>query len=86
VREEIAFRDHHRYAASDVQQLAAARARMPGSTLVTTEKDAINLGEHVSALNPIIIAVKMQLFFPDTALDCMLTKIAERRDRCETTK
>lgn len=81
VREEIAFRDHHRYAVADVQRLTAAQRRTAGSSLITTEKDAINLGEHLAKLDPIVIPMKMKLASPDAALAYMLSKIAERRQK-----
>lgn len=79
VREEVTFRDHHRYAIADVQRLAAAQRRTAGSSLVTTEKDAINLGEHLAKLDPIVVPMKMKLASPDAALNYMLDKIKERR-------
>jgi tetraacyldisaccharide 4'-kinase len=81
VREEITFRDHHRYAVADVQRLAAAQRRHAGSSLVTTEKDAINLGEHLAKLNPMVIPMKVKLSSPDAALEYLLSKIAERRQK-----
>lgn len=79
VREEIVFRDHHRYTAADTQRLAAARSRVPGAQLITTEKDAINLGPHLKALNPIVASLTMTLDEPEKALKFMLGSVAERR-------
>ena len=79
VREEIVFRDHHRYTAADTQRLAAARSRVPGAQLITTEKDAINLGLHLKALNPIVGSLTMTLDEPEKALKFMLGSVAERR-------
>ena len=79
VREEIVFRDHHRYTAADTQRLAAARSRVPGAQLITTEKDAINLGLHLKALNPIVASLTMTLDEPEKALKLMLGSVAERR-------
>ena len=79
VREEIVFRDHHRYTAADTQRLAAARSRVPGGQLVTTEKDAINLGMHLRALSPIVASLTMTLDEPEKALKFMLGSVAERR-------
>lgn len=79
VREEIVFRDHHRYTTADTQRLAAARSRVPGAQLITTEKDAINLGLHLKALNPIVASLTMTLDEPEKALKFMLGSVAERR-------
>jgi len=79
VREEIVFRDHHRYTEADVQRLAAAQARVPESRLVTSEKDAINLGPHLASLDPVVVELRMSLADSDAALKFMLGTIAERR-------
>jgi tetraacyldisaccharide 4'-kinase len=79
VREEITFRDHRRYTPPDLRRLAAAQSRVPGSRLVTTEKDAINLGAHAERLKPIVACLKMRLVDPEGALKYMLGTVAERR-------
>jgi len=79
VREEIPFRDHHRYSARDVELLAAERQRRPGSVLATTEKDAINLGEHLAALKPVVVPMQMKLIEAEAALEYIFETIACRR-------
>jgi tetraacyldisaccharide 4'-kinase len=81
IRHEIVFGDHHRYSANDAERLHTAISRFAGAKLVTTEKDAINLGPHLAALNPLVISVRMKLADSDQALNHMLGTIAERR-RC----
>ena len=45
-----------------------------------TEKDAVNLGSYLSALEPLaVVPVKMELADPANAVDTMLRKIAERK-------
>ena len=47
---------------------------------MTTEKDAINLGPYLSALEPLsIVPVRMKLADPAKALDSILRKIEERK-------
>ena len=47
---------------------------------VTTEKDAINLGGYLSALEPLaVIPVKMELLDAANAMDTMLRMVEERR-------
>ncbi|MFL6435957.1 MAG: tetraacyldisaccharide 4'-kinase [Terriglobales bacterium] len=77
---EIVFRDHHRYTDVDAQELAHQQALPPGSRLVTTEKDAINLGVHVGKLNPIVVPMRIRLTNPNGALEHMLSTITERRN------
>jgi len=79
VREEIVFPDHHRYTAADAQNLAAVQSGIPACRLVTTEKDSINLGQHLKALNPVIATLTMRLDEPEEALKFMLGSVAERR-------
>jgi tetraacyldisaccharide 4'-kinase len=74
------FRDHHRYTEADVQQLLRLRQQSGAPAFVTTEKDAINVGEHLQTLRPVhVVPVRMQMDDPDAALDAMLATIAERK-------
>ncbi|MGE5206989.1 MAG: tetraacyldisaccharide 4'-kinase [Chlamydiota bacterium] len=76
---EAAFRDHHAYTESDVRDLLQLRERCQAGGFVTTEKDAINLGELSSQLQPLaVVPVKMELVDASAALDRMLAIIAER--------
>lgn len=79
---EAAFRDHHAYTQTDIRDLLQLRERCQGGGFVTTEKDAINLGELKSQLQPLnVVPVKMELVDAAAALDRMLEIIAERRQR-----
>jgi tetraacyldisaccharide 4'-kinase len=67
------FRDH-------VRELHRLRQQAGAQAFVTTEKDAINLGSNLQALQPIhVVAVQMELEDADAALDAMLATIAARR-------
>ena len=56
------------------------KQRSEGGGFVTTEKDAVNLGGYLSALDPLaVVPVKMELADAANALDTMLHKIAERK-------
>jgi len=79
VREEIVFRDHHRYTSDDVARLTAAKARHPGSQFMTTEKDVVNFGSCTTELKPIAVPLESRLLNADEALDSMLAQISERR-------
>lgn len=79
VREEIVFRDHHRYTPDDIARLTAAKARHLGSELMTTEKDAVNLGSYTTKLKPMVVPLESRLLNADEALDFMLGKISELR-------
>jgi len=74
-----AYRDHHSYSASDVQELLALREGQEANGFVTTEKDAINLGGRMAQLGAVTVAkVIMELVEPADAVDTMLRVIAQR--------
>jgi tetraacyldisaccharide 4'-kinase len=73
------FRDHHTYSERDIQDLLKLRHQSEAEGFVTTEKDAINLGRFLDALQPLaVILVKMELMDAANAVDTMLRMIAER--------
>ena len=80
VRGEIVFRDHHRYTSDDVARLIAARACHPGSHLITTEKDAVNLGVHTTELMATVVPLESRLLNASAAVDFMLAKVARLRE------
>jgi tetraacyldisaccharide 4'-kinase len=74
------FRDHHAYNERDIQDLLKLRQQSEAEGFVTTEKDAINLGGFLAALQPLaVVPVKMELVNAANALDTMFRMIAERR-------
>jgi len=74
------YRDHHAYTERDIHDLLKLRQQSEAETFVTTEKDAINLGGYLDALQPLtVIPVKMELVNAANAVDTMLRMIAERR-------
>jgi tetraacyldisaccharide 4'-kinase len=79
---EAFYRDHHAYAEKDVRELLQLRQRTEAGGFVTTEKDAVNLGGYLSAVDPIsVIPVKMELADAANAIDTMLQTIEERKRR-----
>jgi tetraacyldisaccharide 4'-kinase len=79
---EAVYRDHHAYSEKDVAELLALRKNSEAGGFVTTEKDAINLGGYLSALQPLaVVPVKMELLDAANAIDTMLRIIEERRPR-----
>lgn len=77
---EAAFRDHHTYTDSDIRDLLQLRERCQAGGFVTTEKDAINLGDLASRLQPLsVVPVKMELVDAAAALNHMLSTLAARR-------
>jgi tetraacyldisaccharide 4'-kinase len=77
---EAVFRDHHRYSEQDVSDLAKLRERSQADGFVTTEKDAINLGGFLAALQPIaVVRVTMELSDAANAVDTMLRVVSERK-------
>jgi tetraacyldisaccharide 4'-kinase len=79
---EAFFRDHHAYTEKDIRELLQIQERSGADGFVTTEKDAVNLGEYFSALAPLaVIPVKMELADAANAVDTMLRTIEEHRSR-----
>ena len=79
---EAFYRDHHAYEEKDIRELLALKQRSEAGGFVTTEKDAVNLGGYLSALQPLaVVPVKMELSDAANAVDTMLHKIDERKHR-----
>jgi len=79
---EAVYRDHHSYTERDIHELLALKKNSEATGFVTTEKDAINLGGYLSALQPLAMAsVTMELIDATNAIDTMLRIIEERRQR-----
>lgn len=74
------YRDHHAYSEGDVRELQKLKQSSEAGGFVTTEKDAVNLGPYLSALEPLsVVPVRMKLTDPAKALDSILRKIEERK-------
>ena len=77
---EAIYRDHHAYTEKDISELLQVKQNSSADGFVTTEKDAINLGGYLSALEPVsVVPVKMELLDAANAMDTMLAMIKERR-------
>jgi tetraacyldisaccharide 4'-kinase len=77
---EAFYRDHHAYGEKDVRELLELKRKSEAGGFVTTEKDAVNLGGYLAALEPLaIVPVKMELSDATNAVDTMLHKIGERK-------
>lgn len=77
---EAFYGDHHAYSEKDIRDLLSLREKSEADGFVTTEKDAVNLGGLLTALDPLaVIPVTMELVDAANAVDTMLRVIAERR-------
>lgn len=77
---EAFFRDHYAYTEQDVRDLLRLKRQTGAEGFVTTEKDAVNLGDLLSDLAPVsVVPVKMELVDADNAVGTMLRMIEERR-------
>ena len=60
--------------------MLALKQRSEAGGFVTTEKDAVNLGGYLSALNPLaVVPVRMEFSDAANAVDTILHKISERK-------
>jgi tetraacyldisaccharide 4'-kinase len=76
------FRDHHPYTAKDAQRLLQLRDQHRATAFVTTEKDAVNVGDKLRDLGTVhVVPLRMELRDPDVALHELLARIAERKPR-----
>jgi tetraacyldisaccharide 4'-kinase len=56
-----AFPDHHAYTARDVESLFKLGQESGATAFITTEKDAVNLGDHIEKLRTLyVVPVRMQ--------------------------
>jgi tetraacyldisaccharide 4'-kinase len=77
---EATYRDHHRYTEQDVCDLLRLKAKSEADGFVTTEKDEVNLGAHLTALQPLtVVRVTMELGDAANAVDTMLRIVQERK-------
>lgn len=58
------FRDHHAYTASDVELLFKLGQEAGATAFITTEKDAVNLGEYAERLRPLHVVPVCMEFEP----------------------
>ncbi len=73
-----AFADHHRYTARDVESLAAQARAGGASTLITTEKDEVRLGELATRLPSEIALKAVQLDITIEDEPCVTAWLEER--------
>ena len=73
------YRDHHKYTPSDIRDLLDFQKKSQADALITTEKDAINLGTYLPQISPIIARVEMELLDPAGIVDTILRVITECR-------
>jgi tetraacyldisaccharide 4'-kinase len=74
------YRDHHAYVEKDIRELLELKQRSEAGGFVTTEKDAVNLGPYLSALEPLsVVPVRMELADSANAVDAIFRTIAGRR-------
>lgn len=79
---ERRFRDHHAYREQDIDLLRSTAAEQGAVGFVTTEKDAVNLGQLAARLQPLaIVAATMSLENADATIDRVLATVAERHSR-----
>lgn len=77
---EAVFPDHHAYTGNDIRDLLRLRQQSEAEGFVTTEKDAINLGAHRAALEPLaVVQVKMRVQEPANVVDTILRAAEERK-------
>lgn len=73
------FRDHHPYYGGDIQRLLRLRDENRASAFVTTEKDAVNLGEQLRDLGTVhVVPLRLELENPDAVVNDILAHVQRR--------
>lgn len=85
VKHEITFRDHYRYHSSDIRNLLRLRERKDAAAFITTEKDAVNLGGYLQALEPIVVPMILEVVDQKKVIDTVIGAVAERSDMRKST-
>jgi tetraacyldisaccharide 4'-kinase len=76
---ETVFPDHHAYTPDDIQIILGVSRKHRAGGFITTEKDAINLGDLASTLTPLsIVELKMTLDRPADLVNTIMARIAGR--------
>ncbi|HTS07925.1 MAG TPA: tetraacyldisaccharide 4'-kinase [Candidatus Eisenbacteria bacterium] len=74
------YHDHHAYTEKDIRELLELKVRSEAGGFVTTEKDAVNLGPYLAALEPLsVVQVRMELDGAANAVDTILRTIEQRK-------
>ena len=74
------YRDHHAYTEKDVRELLELKTRSEAGGFITTEKDVVNLGPYLAALEPLsVVRVRMELDGAANAVDTILRAIEQRK-------
>lgn len=75
----VAFPDHYRYSADDMERIALA-ARVAGAqALLTTEKDRVRLGTLATALPLYTVGLRMEIEDEEAALDWLRQRLTAPR-------
>jgi tetraacyldisaccharide 4'-kinase len=82
VLEQLAFPDHHRYRAEDIERLLKIKTQSGAECFITTEKDEINLREFSDRLQPLKIArLRLRLQNPEDATELIMKALSDRCGR-----
>jgi tetraacyldisaccharide 4'-kinase len=75
----VSFRDHHPYAARDLERLQASARSAGAAALVTTAKDLVRLTPHLAALLPdlplLTAGLRIEIEEESAALDWLVTRL-----------
>ena len=75
----VCFRDHHPYAARDLERLQAAARSVGAAALVTTAKDLVRLAPLIAALSPnpplLTAGLRIEIEAESAALDWLVPRL-----------
>lgn len=73
-----AFRDHHRFTDLELEELAAAAARVSAKLVVTTEKDAVRIAGATPASSFLALRIRMEIPEGERILESMSALVRAR--------
>jgi len=76
----LAFADHHRYTAADMQRIADAASRVGAQTILTTEKDRARLGALTADLPLHSVPLRVEIEDQERALSWLAGRLQKAAD------
>jgi tetraacyldisaccharide 4'-kinase len=81
LRQTEAFRDHHKYAQTEIERFSREAADAGAQALITTAKDAVKLGSMYFTLPCYLVEIEMQIEKADGLLALIDEAIETRRSK-----
>jgi tetraacyldisaccharide 4'-kinase len=74
----MAFGDHHRYSAGDVQRIKASAQGAGATAILTTEKDRVGMGSLAASLPFQTVPLRIEIENENVAIDWLMGRVKDR--------